>query len=318
MKTVLRRNFLQALGKRDLDGAKAILERLKTEEPLALETRGLELEYLIRSDSLAEAKGLAGQLLELHPGSARVQYLAGLLAYRQKDYAAAERHLRESHRLFPHSKNYRLLGKTLTQQRKFEEAEGILQSLAPGNPWCQLDLAWLYERKEDWARALSCIEAFLKVEPDDKFAKSQLLRLKARLLEPEELLEEVSSLTGLGEEVPEDLLPQYVEALLKRGESTAVRDFIQKRQAGWSARAARSVGWICYRLQAYDLAMDLFLKIFRENRGDAKFLSALEAAAKRCGRLAELLPVYGAQVQDDKRFYSRIRSVKSRLEERKN
>ena len=89
LQAVLRRNIAAALAARDLDRAEEALVRLKEEDPLALETRGLELELLLRRGRLAESTALASQLLQLFPGSARVQLLAGELAGAKKDYAAA-------------------------------------------------------------------------------------------------------------------------------------------------------------------------------------------------------------------------------------
>lgn len=54
LKTVLRRNLSHALRHGDLPQAAALLDRLKLEDPLALETRGLELEFLLRAGRLAE------------------------------------------------------------------------------------------------------------------------------------------------------------------------------------------------------------------------------------------------------------------------
>lgn len=313
IKAVLRRNLVRALGRGDHEEAASILERLKCEDPLSRETRGLELEYLVKSGRLADARPLAKQLLTLFPSSARILYLAGLLAYRLRDYATAETHLRESHHIYAHWRTLHLTGKALTQQGRLEEAETILLPLAEQHPHVHLDLAWLHERKEDVPRALRSIEIFLEVYPENRFARGQRLRLRARALEPRQLLEEVESLLELGEEPPEELLPDYVETLLRLGEGSRAREFIHGRLDRLGPAAATRIGWACYRLQAHDLAVELFMKAFPENRGNVKFLTSLEAAASRAGRLADLVPLYEAECREEKRLHGRLRSLRQRL-----
>lgn len=317
LKTVLRRNLSHALRHGDLPQAVALLDRLKLEDPLALETRGLELEFLLRAGRLAEAGALAAQLLELFPASGRVHYLAGVLAYRKKDYPRAERHLRESLGLYPHAKTRHWLAKTLTQSGSYAEAEALLLELLPAEPRCQLDLAWLYERKQDIGRALGAVEAWLEQRPDDAWARSQLQRLRARTLQPEDLLEEVDSLLDLGEDVAPEVLPEYLETLLAIGQSGKARTFVQQRRHAFDARLAARLGWVCHHRQAYDLALELFLIAFAENRRNFKFLAALETAASRCNRLPELIALYEKQAAEEKTLYGRIKTLRRRVEERR-
>jgi tetratricopeptide (TPR) repeat protein len=312
IRAVLRRNLWQALHSGAYDEAEGILARLKDEDPLSIETRGLELEYLLRRGRLEEAEALAGQLLELHPGSARLHYLAGQLAYRCKDYARAQRHFRESLHLHPHWRTRRLLAKTLTQAGGLDEAEAVLLSLLPQRPECLLDLAWLYERRGDEGRALKTLEDHLERRPQDAFARSQRLRLRARLMEPGELLDEVDTLLELGEEVPAEVLPVWLEALLRTGQGGRAREFLRQRRSALDARAAASMGWACYRLQAYDLAFELFLASFPGNRGGAKFLCAMESAAARSGNVATLIDFYKAHAEHDKKLYGRIKTLQHR------
>ena len=62
-------------------------------------TPGAELELYIETGRSAEAAELAGQLCRTFPGSARILFLSGKLAYRQKRYNAAESLFRESLRI---------------------------------------------------------------------------------------------------------------------------------------------------------------------------------------------------------------------------
>ena len=152
----------RALADGRLQDAEDILIRLKQEDPLGQETRGFELELCLNSNRLAEASALARQLCRLFPESARIFFLAGKVAYRLKDYKEAQSCFRESHRLFPNWRTQWWLGKTLTQAGQFEEAESLLLSVRERNDSVLLDLAWLYERRNDLPGAFKAYEDFLK------------------------------------------------------------------------------------------------------------------------------------------------------------
>ena len=309
---VLARNLRQALRKGAHAEAAQILDRLKDEDPLSLQTRGLELEHLVFRGRHDEAGPLAGQLLELFPGSARLHYLAGQLAYRCRDYAKAERHYRESLHLYPHWRTRHLLGRTLTQVGRLDEAESVLVDLAPQREECLRDLAWLYERKGDDTRALETLEVYLDKRPRDAAALGQRLRLRARLMEPRELLQDVDILLELGEEIPPEVLPVWFDALLRVGEGRRARQFVREHKGLLDARVATGIGWICYRLQAYDLALELFLVAFARNLGSVKYLAALESAAARTDNVAALIEVYHAHAPQEKKLYGRIKSLQRR------
>ena len=309
---VLARNLRQALRKGAHAEAGEILDRLKEQDPLSLETRGLELEHLVFSGRHDQAGPLAEQLLELFPGSARLHYLAGQLAYRCRDYAKADRHFRESLHLHPHWRTRHLLARTLTQAGRLDEAESALLDLAEQREECLRDLAWLYERKGDDARALETLEAYLAKRPRDAVALGQRLRLRARLMEPRELIEEVDTLLELGEEVPAEVLPVWFDALLRVGEGRRAREFVRLRKGDLDARVATGIGWICYRLQAYDLALELFLAAFAHNRGSVKYLAALESAAARTDNVAALIEVYRAHAPQEKKLYGRLKTLQRR------
>jgi tetratricopeptide (TPR) repeat protein len=312
LKAVLKRNCAAALRRGDLAGAEAVLRRLQAEDALSVETRGLELEWLLRGGRLDEAAALATQLVELFPSSARVRYLAGWLAYRQKRYGEAVGEFEESERLHAHWHTQRMRGKALTQAGRLDEAEGVLVPLAAEHRQVDLDLAWLYERRADSERALRHVERYLAIDPENEFAQAQHRRLQALAMAPEELLGELETLRELNEEIPEELLPQFVEALIKQGRTPEVRRFLETNRERLTPGPCTRIGWTCYRLQAHDLALDLFLRAFRENRGNFKFLAALERAADRCGRVSELLELYAEHAPEERRLYGRIRTLQSR------
>jgi tetratricopeptide (TPR) repeat protein len=244
----------RALDSGDLDEAAKVLERLKDEDALSVETRGMELDYLLRRGALREARTLADQLVQLFPSSPRIQYLAGQLSYRTKDYRLAAERFRESYRTRPHWRSSLYLAKSLTQLGEFDEAERLFQSLLPEHLECYRDIAWLHERKKDYGRALAAIEAYLQHFPQDEWAAAQRMRLQACTMDPADLVNETQQLFEFGEQLDEAIVPQYLEALFRLGRISEVREFISERRAQFTPQVAVGAGWICYRCQAHDLA----------------------------------------------------------------
>jgi tetratricopeptide (TPR) repeat protein len=303
----------QALAQGNLQDAEQILARLKQEDPLGRETRGFELELYLNSNRLQEASALAGQLRRLFPDSGRILFLAGRAAYRLKQYQEAEYCFRESQRVFPHWRALHWLGKTLCQTDRYEEAEALLLSACERTPYALLDLAWLYERKNDLEAALRKCEEFLERYPSHPFAGEQRLRIKAKMLEPDALIGEVDTMAELGEEVGEVLLPEYVERLFATGQSLRAREEVTKRMGSLHPKLGVRLAWVCYHARAYDLACTLFLaNLHGTTLSDYKYLAALEAGARRCNRLSQVLEAYRGLAQQAPQLHGRIRSLTRR------
>jgi predicted Zn-dependent protease len=308
----LQRNMKQALAGGDLKEAASILARLKKEDPLSAATRGLELEFYLNSERFAEADALAGQLCRLFPDSARIMFLAGKLAYRRKRYEEAEGRFRESLRLYAGRQTRQWLGKTLTQEGKYDEAESLLHLVKEHNRHALLDLAWLYERKNDLEAALKALDEFIAGNPGNSYAEEQRSRIRAKRLEPEELVSEMGALAGLGEEVPAALFPEFVQRLFETGESPKAREEIMERIRSMDARTGVRVAWVCYQARAYDLACTLFLAHLGANKSNIKYLAAMEAAADKCSRLPEVVAAYHTLLPQTGQFYGRLRSLTRR------
>ena len=311
---VLRRNFRQALKWGQLTQAAALLERLKDEDPLSVETRGMELEYLLKAGRREEAALLGKQALRLFPDSARIHYLAGRICYQEKDYPGALGHFTESDRIHPTWSTRRWLGKTHSQLGQLSEAEALLVELVSRSPDVNIDLAWVYERMDDIDRALACLETYLDEHPNDAFAKAQRLRLRSRALSPDELTGEVDTLRALGDDLPPELMITYVQRLLETGQGSEARRFIEESRERLTERTAASLAWVCHHLQAYDVALQLFLAGLPAHLRDYKYLCALESAAGQCRRTNEVIDHYKRHAEEEKRLYGRIKSLQRRLE----
>ncbi len=312
---ILRQNMRRALGEGHLNEAEQILAQLKIEDPLSRETRGFELELYLNANRLREASALARQLCRLFPQSGRIFFLAGKVAYRLKHYEEAEAHFRESQRIYPYWRTQHWLGKTLTQAGRFEESESLLLLAREHTDAALLDLAWLYERRNDLDAALTAYGDYLGAHPDHSYANEQRIRVKARMLEPEALIEEASALKEMGEEVPATLFPEFVQKLFETGQTPLARDEISAKMATLDAKTAAQVGWICYRARAYDLACALFLAQLRPNLANYKFLNALESAAARSNRVSLVLEAYASLLAEAPHLHGRRKALARRLQQ---
>jgi tetratricopeptide (TPR) repeat protein len=311
----LRRNLGEALSRGDLDDARAVLRRLEAEDPLSAETRGLRLEYLVRTGALDDARRLAEQLVVAFPTSPGVLYWAGRAAFLGKDYEEAARLLREAHAARPHPLAEQWLAKAATNLGRFEEAEPILVRLAERSPRARLDLAWLYERKGEDERALRSVELYLAAYPDHDLAKEQRQRLRARLADPDELLGEVAMLADLGEDVPAEILPEAVERLFAAGRAAEARALVQGWAPRLEPRLALRTAWAAHRLAAYDLSYDLFVRALPSRPRDFKLLGALEKAARTIGRTPDLAAVYESLLAAAPALHGRLARLRRALEE---
>jgi len=308
----LRQNLRLALQRHSFAEAEQILAHLKKEDPLSAQTRGFELELYLESNRLPEAAILADQLCRAFPDSARIHFLAGKLEYRRKHYEAAESHLRESQRIYPSPQTQYWLGKTLTQNGRFDEAEALLLSVRDRNSWAWLALAWLYERKNDFDAALKACDAFLELNPANSFAMEQRARIRAKMLDPDALIEEAEALADFGEAMPEGVFPEFVQRLFETGQAPRAREEIASHLQSLEPRDCVKLAWTCYRFQAYDLACTLFLAQLKSNLPNFKYLAALEAAARKCGRLAQVLDAYHPLCAEARHLYGRCRLLARR------
>jgi tetratricopeptide (TPR) repeat protein len=307
----LRANLQRALRERRKQDAEPILARLMHEDPLSEETRSFEVELYLLDGRVADANVLAEQLRRLFPSSARVALLAGLAAYRVRRYDLAEAHFREGDRLRPHWWTQRWLGKTLTQAGRLDEAEALLLALRERTPLACLDLAWLYERRGDLEEALAACDRYLALRPGDTYALEQRVRLKAGLLEPESLIQEANTLEALGEDVPDAMFPEYVKGLFTTGQTREARNRVLARVGQLDRKTGAKLAWVCYHARAYDLACTMFLTALADNLSYYKYLNALEAAAKRCGRVPQVLEKYAELAAVAPSLHGRARALRS-------
>lgn len=171
----------KALNQSRLDEAQTLIYKLKEQEPITLETRGLELELALKSENLREAGILATQLVQLFPASSRIQFLTGQLEFKRQRYGKAERHFRESHHIHPSPRTLLWLAKTLARAGKSDEALAILEPLHRDTGRGSLELAWVYENLGRDQDARACYERLSPQDPNYTEAQQRLSRLMQKL-----------------------------------------------------------------------------------------------------------------------------------------
>ena len=309
----LKRNIKQWLQQSQLQRVEDGLIELKVLDPLSLETRGLDLEWLVARRDYAQAEQVSKQLLNLFPQSSRIHYLSGKLAYRQKHYTRALTAFEQSYRLHAHWSIEWFIAKTLTQSGHFERAEPLLLRLVTQHPVCLLDLAWLYERKQQYSKALSKVEQYLKFYPQNNFARKKLQGLQVHQLSTRQLVEEVQTLNEFDANIPSDLLSEYISDRLSHGDSKAIRQWLNSHLQNIKPGDALQPGWACFHGNAFDLAYTLMVREFSSQHENDKYRRALETSAERSGQLEELIDVYQQYTEHDPRFFGRIVKLSKRL-----
>ncbi|MBI4818173.1 MAG: hypothetical protein HY791_18060 [Deltaproteobacteria bacterium] len=305
--TLLVRSLRAALSDKRWDDAGTALSHLKLAAPFDPEVRGLELRWLNDTRRTQEAVELANVLVRDHPSSAGIQFQAGRAAYAAREYESARSRFEQSERLHPSRWSRLWLGKALTQLGRFGEAEPLLLEAIEAGLDAELDLAWLQERKGDVSVALATVERWVARHPGAEVGERTRERLKARVIDPKVIVDEIEQLEALGEALPEHLLPRYFESLLETAQSPRARERLRTMKL--SERAAIQIGWICRNHEAADLAFEAFMRGFKSAQNNAKFLMTIESLARKLNRVADLISTYAEHAPMNPRLYGRKKAL---------
>jgi len=307
IKIALKNNFYKMLRENRLDQAEEIIHAIQKHDPLSAQTKGMELELLVKAERWAEASRLCEQLMKLYPDSSRIMFLAGKLAYRLKDYPTSAEHFRESHRLYAHWRSQYWLGKALTQKGDFEEALLMLEAVKDRAAYVLPDLAWLFERMGEIQQAVSVLEQYLS-DHEDSRAQTQLTRLRAKQMSPDQLGEEFATMMEFEDAVPDTLVTEFLANLLKTGQVVEARRYLDQHPTH-PPNISMQIAWQCYHYQQYDVALDRFLPGLERNIRNPKYLNALEYAARMCHRADMLNEHYSKLAPRYPQLYGRAKRL---------
>jgi DNA-binding SARP family transcriptional activator len=179
------------------------------------------------------------------------------------------------------------------------------------------ELGWLYERRGEISRAIKACQSLLEEAPEDEYLRQQVIRLKARAAEPQEIFQEVENLQDYGEEVPEPLFHEYLHKLFETGNTLRARAEVQRKMKQVSLKAQMQIAWTCYKALAFDLASELFLLVLPLHPHDFKMLAALESAAVRSLRVDQVIAAYRKLAEEDPHFFGRIKALERRRKSEK-
>jgi hypothetical protein len=126
------------------------------------------------------------------------------------------------------------------------------------------------------------------------------------------VIDEVESLLAFGEPVPPVLVASYLEALLRAARGEDARRFVRERldPAQVPSPQLVSAAWVCYRLHALDVALELFLAALPHELGNAKLQNTLEKAARECRRVGEVIAAYERHAERQPSLYGRVKRLK--------
>lgn len=308
----MKRNLVYALKKGQLNDAEHLLTQLQQFDPISKGTRCFELELALRQRDLSRSQRLAAELVVHFPDSSRVLFLAGQARFLHKDYATALPLFRESFRLSQKPQVQWWLGRTLLRFGDLTNARPALENVKETVFGALLDIAWLEELEGNLNGAAKSYERFLKLFPENAFAKSGLARVKALGMDPTSLREEIESLEQWGETPPKHLVPVFLKRLLETGEIAKARKYISGHKT--DPTQTNEIAWIFYKAHAFDIAFDLFRQDLASNLTRFTVLNAFETAAEKCSRIPEAIDCYERLAAHHKNLYGRIVRLKKRLE----
>lgn len=234
------------LAKRDLEGAKAQLDKLKQSLPQHPQTLYFEGNIALLAKDSKKAREIADQLLHLSPDNAKLLQLAGAAAYERKDFAQAEQHLTQALRVAPRQQvTRRLLALTYLRQAQSAKALEVLEPLLDeGEPTAALHnlLAQAHMQAGDLAQAEKHFAKASKLEPANTRSRAALA--VSRLAQGQgEALSELESIVASDSGTVADL-PLISAYIGKKDYAKAMKaiDALETKLAGpqaftWNLRA---------------------------------------------------------------------------------
>jgi hypothetical protein len=86
------------------------------------------------------------------------------------------------------------------------------------------------------------------------------------MMEPEDLVNKVSALADMGEEIPAALFSGIRSKIIRNRQMPRAREAVAARIHSMDSETGVRIAWICYQAKAYDLACTLFLDHVNANK----------------------------------------------------
>lgn len=308
--------------------ARKAYEQMEEEVKTALERypsdpnfQVLLAEVHYRRGRRAQARTLLGSLEDCARHLAEFQALQATLQIEQRQYRQALESYRQAHSIRPSDFYLKRQADCLLHLGSHREAVALLRALpnSEQDRYALSSLARAYEAEGRIEEALACYDRVLELAPDNSFAASRALKLRAQGKQKEELEQEVDRMLRLPSKKQDcSLLKLKAEQLRDKGECAEAAQ-IYGKLAELAPEAERdfyrrSLAYTCYRGGLYEDAYPLLVRLVEENPDDPCLRNTLLAAARKLGRSRELAPFFrglAGQSPAHRRLYGVARKLKN-------
>ena len=249
----------------------------------------------LRQGKLIEAKILAEEVLAVDPQYPQALVVLGEISFKDNDLDEALDCFRHAFRKDPRPYLTLRIARTLRDMEQYEEALETLNTVLVAqreNTLFLKEKAVILNRMQRWNEALELYEKLRALDPEDRFVRKEILRLKGLSRSDKRLVKELEAVVN----VPSRRDDAQLHGLLAQ----KLRETDQVREAAAEYQTASSLdpnnlyfvkqqGFCHYRLKEYGEAVECLGQAFRKDPGDFIVKTTLEKIYNTLGRLDEFL-----------------------------
>lgn len=302
------RRLLQA---RNWEAAGAVLEAALAEHPQSAVLLALAAELYRRTKKLAEAKVFLERAESADPGHELVLSGAADLAFDERDYEKAAGYYEQLLDRKPSRYHLSRLVQAYSRLGRHDEAgDRARQGLEryPEDPWLLRGLAASEAKQGRREEAVRLYEQLIALDPQDRFAYKELMRLRTEGAPADQAAAELKGLMRSGDRSKNPHLRTLAaDRLRKAGKLTeAVAEYAAALAlAPGNAYALSQLGFCYRRLGRVDEAMETLGKAFLADPASPYVRKSLEALCKKSGRLSRLASL----VEEALRLHPEVKSL---------
>lgn len=249
----------------------------------------------LKQDRVAEAKIMTESISARDPGNRRALFLQGEIFFRENFLEKALECFRQAAR--QDSSPYLIHGvaKTLRAMERYEEALEIVDTaLMSDRESLRLlkEKAMILNRMGRWKESQTVYEKVKEVDPDDRFARKEIYRLRGMDRPEEKVIHELKRVIQLS---PDKDDPQIVGLLAQKlKEAGKMKEAADEFYNAWQLDPGnlfflKQEGFCRYRLGEYHKAIDALARVFQENPDDYRIKSTLQKMYRATGNMDDFI-----------------------------
>ncbi len=244
---------------------------------------GREVEAMAALDDLEEK----AQQLD------KFQSLKGSMLDRQGRHEKALEAYRSAHSLRPSAFYLKRQADCLLHLKRHREALALLRRCPDDDPYVLGALGRAWEGLDEREQALQAYKKILQIQPDDSYARSQLLRLRVEGKEDTNALRELDRMLRVPSRKNDPaLLKVKADALKKQGDfgaaADAYKELVLQTRGPQKHFYRKAQAFAAYRAGRDEEAFSLLIELTGESPKDAYLRSSLISLARRTGRVSEV------------------------------